>query len=88
MVRMDFACAALPRSDYSGTISVAQRTKFELQSGQGGDFSPMGTGKIMLAAGTTTGGLNGTYAQFQTRITPGGATTNFRNNVEVTEREW
>jgi hypothetical protein len=59
MARMGFRLRGTVASDYSGTVIRCTADEFELQSGQGGDFSPMGTGKIILTAGTTTGGLNG-----------------------------
>jgi hypothetical protein len=56
----------------------------ELQSTTAGNFSPMGTGKIVAVAGTTTGTLNGTYSQVQTRVNTASLSTNFGNNVEIT----
>jgi fibronectin-binding autotransporter adhesin len=43
-------------SDYNGTITVANNVKFELQSSQIGAFSPAGTGKIIMTAGSVSGG--------------------------------
>jgi fibronectin-binding autotransporter adhesin len=71
-------------SDYSGTITIGQQVKFELQSGTAGNFSPMGTGKIVATAGTVLGGLNGTYAQVQTRLTADNLSTSFGNSIEIT----
>ncbi|HZJ17098.1 MAG TPA: autotransporter-associated beta strand repeat-containing protein, partial [Chthoniobacteraceae bacterium] len=72
-------------SDYSGTITVGNAVKFELQSGTTGDFSPMGTGRVVLTAGTTAtpGSLQGTYSQINTRPNATGTVT-FGNNVEIT----
>jgi fibronectin-binding autotransporter adhesin len=70
-------------SDYSGTITLGPRVKFELQSTSAANFSAMGTGKIVATAGTATGGLNGTYSQVQTRVNTADLVTNFANNVEI-----
>ena len=47
-------CPAWLASDYSGTITAGNRVKVELNSNTSGAFSPMGTGKVVLTAGTTT----------------------------------
>ena len=41
-------------STYSGTITLANNVKFELQTSQAGPFSPAGTGKIVMTAGDAT----------------------------------
>ncbi len=71
-------------SDFSGTITVNNRVKFELQTGQAGPFSPMGTGKVVMVAGTYEAATtNGNYSEFQVRNTIGGTTT-VGNDIEVT----
>ena len=72
-------------SDYSGTITVGNAAKLELNSNTTGAFSPMGTGKVIVTAGTTNtpGSLLGTYSQIQTRTNVTGTTT-YGNNVEIT----
>jgi autotransporter-associated beta strand protein len=71
-------------SDYTGTVTVNAHVKFELQTGQAGPFSPIGTGKVVMIAGTyDAASTNGTYSEFQVRNTIGGATT-VGNDIEVT----
>jgi fibronectin-binding autotransporter adhesin len=70
-------------SDYSGTITMQQRTKFEVQVDNAESPNPFGTGKLVMVGGTSTGGLNGTYSQFQARILTGGVTYQFANDVEL-----
>jgi autotransporter-associated beta strand protein len=67
-------------STYSGTVTVLNSTKFELQMPEGGT-NPIGTGKVRLTGGTITGGLNGTYAQFNIRTAAGDPV--FGTDVEV-----
>ena len=71
-------------SDYTGTITVNNRVKFELQTAVPGPFSPMGTGKIVMIAGDYAAGTtNGTYSEFQVRNTSGLSTV-LGNDIEVT----
>ena len=70
-------------SDYSGTITSGNQVKTEVQTGQAGPFSPAGTGKFVFTGGTFTGGLNGTYSQFNIRNNSG-VNTIIGNDVEVT----
>ena len=79
-------CGTAP-SDYSGTITIGQSVKFELQT-PGGVFSPMGTGKLVMTSGSATGGLQGTYSQFQARVTPANVTAEFGNDIEVTGSDY
>ena len=72
-------------SDYSGTLTVGNSTKFELQTAQAGPFSPLGTGKIVMVAGTYDTTTNGTYSEFQVRNTiTGGGPATVPTNIEVT----
>ncbi len=72
-------------SDYSGTITVGNKVKFELQTAQPGPFSPMGTGKIVMVAGGYDNTTNGSYSEFQVRnTTTGGGATTVPNDIEVT----
>ncbi|MHA3772517.1 beta strand repeat-containing protein [Verrucomicrobiota bacterium sgz303538] len=68
-------------SDYSGTITVAQSAKLELQTSVDSG-SPMGTGKLVVTGGTTSTGANGTFSIINVRNNFGADTT-FGNNVEV-----
>jgi autotransporter-associated beta strand protein len=64
-------------SAYSGTITVGNNVKFELQSATAGAFSPAGTGKIVMTAGDAS--LNN---QLTTVTTTGGySEINLRNNT-------
>ena len=77
--------------DYTGTITVGQAAKFEVQNTTGTPGSPAGTGQIVLTAGTigsgSTGNL-GTFSLFNVRnnfvVSPAAPTTvTFGNNVSV-----
>ena len=70
-------------SDYSGTITVGNRVKFELQTSQAGPFSPMGTGKVVMVGGAFDTTTNGSYSEFQVRNLSGGNTI-VGNDIEVT----
>ena len=70
-------------STYSGNITLGQGAKGEVQSA-GGVGSPAGTAKFILTAGTVTGGLNGTYSQFQSRVTLDNTVADLGNSIEVT----
>lgn len=72
-------------SDYTGTVTVGQTGKFELRKVQVGAGSPMGTGKVVMTAGTFDGNntLTGTYSVFNLRNNTGGNTV-FGNDVEIT----
>ncbi len=73
-------------SDFSGTITVGQGAKFEIQTTVAGPFSPAGTGTVVLTGGTTSLGntTNGTYSDFLVRNTlGGGATATIGTNVEI-----
>lgn len=69
-------------SDFSGNITAGPSTKFELQSVTAGSFSLMGTGKIIMTAGTATAGRNGTYSQLNLRNNSTGDMV-LGNNVEI-----
>ena len=70
-------------STYSGSITLGQGVKAEAQSA-GGVGSPVGTAKFILNAGTVTGGLGGTYPQFQSRVTVDNTVADLGNSFEVT----
>lgn len=67
--------------DYTGTITVAQSAKLELQTSVDSG-SPMGTGKLVVTGGTTSTTATGTYSIINVRNNFGADTT-FGNNVEV-----
>lgn len=75
-----------PVSDYSGTITVAQSAKLELQTGLTSG-SPMGTGKLVMTAGAFANNLNGSYSLLNLRNNSALAgiisDTTFGNNIEV-----
>jgi autotransporter-associated beta strand protein len=72
-------------SDYSGTLTVGNGVKFELQTAQAGPFSPLGTGKVVMVAGSYDTTTNGTYSEFQVRNTiSGGGPTTVPTNIEIT----
>ena len=65
-------------SNYSGTITVNQAAKLELQTTDTGPlFSPAGTGKIVLTGGTITGNntLYGNYSELTLRNNTAGNVT-------------
>ena len=75
-------------STYSGTITVGQNTKFELQTSVAGPFAPGGTGTIVMTAGNANFGNtvnapgSGGYSEINLRNNSGGSTT-LGNNVQV-----
>lgn len=70
-----------PSSNYSGTITVPESGKLELQTSVESG-SPMGTGKLVLNGGATTTTVNGTYSIVNVRNqTTGNATLG--NDVKV-----
>ncbi len=85
-------------TDYTGTITVGQGAKFEVQNSTGTPGSPAGTGLIVLTGGTinslltTAGGgpgTTGSFSLFNVRnnftVTPAAPTTvTFGNNVSIT----
>ena len=72
-------------SNYSGTITLNNRAKGELQTTVAGPFSPAGTGKFVLVGGAFDGGgtLNGTYSILNLRNNAGDVDTVFGNDVEL-----
>lgn len=70
-------------SDYSGTITAGPSVKLEIQVSDSFSPNPMGTGKIVMTAGTRLGNLQGTYSQFQPRITGGTAAVMLGNDMEI-----
>jgi autotransporter-associated beta strand protein len=70
-------------SDYSGTLTAQQRVKFEIQMADSAAPNPFGTGKVILTGGTSTGELQGTYAQMQPRLAAASQTYPLNNDVEV-----
>ena len=69
---------------YSGTITFGQSVKGEIQTSQGGPFSPAGSGKFVLTGGAYDGtnSLNGTYSEFNVRNNSGSDTT-FGNDIRL-----
>ena len=69
-------------SDYSGTLTVGQSTQLDVRS-PGGNFSSIGTGRIVVAGGTITGlsgqAVLGTYSTVRVRTS---AEAVLGNNVE------
>jgi autotransporter-associated beta strand protein len=76
-------------TDFTGVVRIGNNVKGELQTTQNGPFSPLNTGKLIVAAGdatlagtlttlTTTGG----YSETNLRNNSGGDTV-FGNDVEV-----
>ena len=72
-----------PNSDYSGTITVGQAGKFEIQS-TGSPGSPIGTGKIVLTGGTIDTTNNGTFSLLDARNISTTANVVWGNNIAVT----
>ena len=74
-------------SDFTGTLTFSNAngfgTKGELQTAVAGPFSPAGTGKLKIAAGTFDTTLNGTYTEFNLRNNGSGNTV-FGNDVIIT----
>ena len=70
--------------DYTGTITVGQDGKFEVQNA-GASGSPAGTGLIVLTGGTLNGNNTGTFSLFNVRNNNGTALANttFGNNVSL-----
>ena len=80
-----FRLRSTAASDYSGTITVGNMAKFELQTTVAGPFSPAGTGTIVLTGGTTdlNNTVTGTYPEFNLRNNFAGNTT-LGNNIQIT----
>ena len=70
-------------SDFSGSITLSNTVKGELQTTVAGPFSPAGTGKIVLYGGVLTNNtVNGTYSELNLRNQTAGATV-FGNDIEL-----
>jgi chondroitin AC lyase len=75
-------------SDFTGTITIGNNTKAELQTSSAGIFSPAGVGTIVLTAGDhASGGLStitstGGYSELNLRNNSNGNAT-FGNNIKV-----
>jgi autotransporter-associated beta strand protein len=68
---------------YSGTITVGNLVKAEIQSSVQGEFTPIGTGKIVLVCGTNdAGALTGSYSNLLLRNNSGGGAV-FGNDLEL-----
>jgi fibronectin-binding autotransporter adhesin len=80
--RPGFRLIGTNASTYSGTINVAQGAKFEIRTTVAGPFSPLGTGKIVAAAGTSGAALAGTYSDVVYRNNSTGNTV-FGNDLEL-----
>ena len=71
-------------SDFSGTITLGNAVKGELQTTVNTPFSPMGTGKLVMTAGTfTPGSLNGTYSELNLRNNPPSGDATFGNDLSI-----
>ena len=68
-------------SDFNGTIIFSNAVKGEVQTSQAGPFSPAGSAKIVMIAGTYNGS-GGNYSEFNLRNSSGGNTI-VGNNVEI-----
>jgi fibronectin-binding autotransporter adhesin len=71
-----------PVSSYSGTITVPQSGKLELQTTEA-IGSQMGTGTLVVTGGTTSPTVTGTYSIINVRNNSG-TDVDFGNNVRVT----
>ncbi len=69
-------------SDFTGTITLQQGVKMELQSSVAGPFSPAGSAKIVMNAGTLQSDRRGTFSQLNLRNNFAGDTV-IGNDVEV-----
>jgi autotransporter-associated beta strand protein len=70
-------------SDFSGTLTLSNSVKGELQTSVAGPFSPAGSGKLVLYGGVLTNNtVNGNYTELNLRNNSVGATV-FGNNVEL-----
>ncbi len=74
-----FRLQSVNASDYSGTITIGNNVKGELQNSTPGPISPAGTGKIVITAGDAVlgGSLNAAT------LTGGYSELNLRNNTPV-----
>ena len=72
-------------TNYSGTITLNNRVKGELQTSESGTFTPAGNGTFVLVGGAFEGGgtLNGTYPILNLRNNAGDIDTIFGNDVEM-----
>ena len=70
-------------SDYSGTITLGNAVKGEVQTTVAGPFSPAGTGKIVMTAGTFGGSLTGTYSELNLRNNRPSGDTIFGNDIGI-----
>jgi autotransporter-associated beta strand protein len=78
-----FRLRSTAASTYSGTITLGNTVKGDLQTSVAGPFSPAGTGTIVLTAGTIVPGTNqGTYSEILLRNNFTASTT-FGNNLEI-----
>ena len=70
-------------SDFSGTITLSNKVKAEIQTTVAGPFSPAGTGKFILFGGVLTNNtVQGTFSELNLRNNGTGSTI-FGNDVEV-----
>lgn len=67
--------------DYTGTITVGNSVKFELEA-KSASGSGAGTGTLVFTAGTIDNGTNGTYTLINLRNNSGGNTV-LGNNVQI-----
>jgi autotransporter-associated beta strand protein len=71
-------------STYTGTITLSGKAKFELQTAVTGAFSPAGTGKLVMTAGTINGTNGGSFSIMNLRNTSAGDST-FGNDLTVVD---
>ncbi|HSU52750.1 MAG TPA: autotransporter-associated beta strand repeat-containing protein, partial [Candidatus Dormibacteraeota bacterium] len=70
-------------SDFSGTLTLSNKVKGELQTSVAGPFSPAGTGKLVVYGGILTNNtVTGTFSELNLRNNSSGSTV-FGNDVEV-----
>lgn len=69
-------------SSYSGTITLNQSSKFEIQTSLASG-SQMGTGKLVMTGGTINATNGGSFSLVNLRNNHGGGSTNLGNNVEI-----
>jgi fibronectin-binding autotransporter adhesin len=70
-------------SDFSGTITLSNKVKGEIQTTVAGPFSPAGTGKFIVYGGVLTNNtVQGTFSELNLRNN-GTGSTSFGNDIEV-----
>jgi autotransporter-associated beta strand protein len=72
-----------PASDFNGVFVLGTNVKGEVTTTVAGPYSPLGTGSIIMTAGTTTGALGGTYSELNLRNNRASGDTVFGNNLSI-----